>query len=122
MLMKQERYDAAKRLLQTTMNIKEICDALDMKESTIRIIQQSSTKAECDVMMLENTRRHAKGIKANVEKEAPSCENRVILVANAYLAEELKKQTDLLTQISNKLAKIMIDLYGSEEEEMPRAK
>lgn len=123
-MIKQQKYDAVKEMLNSSMTHKQIAEAVEMKEKTIQIIEKSKDKAECDAMLMEYTRRSQQK-KTKPDRQGAKeviCENRVILVANAYLAEELQKQTDLLTTISEKLAAIIDDLYGSEEEKTTKAK
>ena len=99
----------------------EICEYLKISATTVQRIRKAESLEEYKSMTYVAVRAARAGEKKEPEPEpAPQVqevihkhEQSVTLVANHYMAEELRKQTQLLTLISNKLAFIVDELTGT---------
>ena len=128
-----QRFACVKQLLKAGSTAKEISEYLSMSTSTIYRIDQAETLEEYEHNTYVRTQaaRAAKAAEARrIEEPEPEPqpvpaapppeqvvvhrhEQSVTLIANHFMAEELRKQTELLALISNKLAVIIDDLYGT---------
>ena len=115
-------FDAVKICLNSGNNISETATFMKLSWNVVSIISKTETLEEYKAAMYEyNSRKQTqkKAIMAKEQaKEKPEAtqvvEHRqtVTVQATHYMEMELKKQTELLTVISNKLAAIIDDLYG----------
>ena len=118
--MTQSRFNCAKRLIQSGATVEEICDYMAMGSSTVARIRAAESLEEYKNMTYVAVRAARASEKEKEPEPAPQVqevihkhEQSVTLVANHYMAEELRKQTELLTLISNKLAFIVDELTGT---------
>ena len=129
--MTQNLFNCVKRLLKDGASAKEIAEYLDLSTSTIWRVRDSETLEEYDnntkVRTAQARAIAAKG-RENAAEQTPQQvehihhhEQSVTVIANHYMAEELRKQTELLTTISNKLAYIVDDLYGTSQKQEGKA-
>ena len=129
--MTQNLFNCVKRLLKDGASAKEIAEYLDLSTSTIWRVRDSETLEEYDnntkVRTAQARAIAAKG-RENAAEQTPQQvehihhhEQSVTVIANHYMAEELRKQTELLTIISNKLAYIVDDLYGTPQKQEGKA-
>ena len=125
-------YNAVKIMLKAGATNKEIAQYMGLSATTIGYIKASESYEEYKQIAYESSGRYKKMMKAIKAKEAEEKKNEqtkeespvkeettpqvvehrqtVTLVANHYMAEEMKKQTELLTLINNKLTLIAEDL------------
>jgi len=129
--MTQNLFNCVKRLLKDGASAKEIAEYLDLSTSTIWRVRDSETLEEYDnntkVRTAQARAIAAKG-RENAAEQTPQQvehihhhEQSVTVIANHYMAEELRKQTELLTIISSKLAYIVDDLYGTSQKQEGKA-
>ena len=115
----QSMFNCVKRLLDSGAPVDEIVDYMKISATTVQRIRRAESLEEYKGM----TYCAVRAKRANEKKEpepAPQVqevihkhEQSVTLVANHYMAEEMRKQTELLTIISNKLAFIVDELTGT---------
>lgn len=115
----QNIFNCVKRLIQSGAPAKEIAEYMGISAVTVYRIRDAETLEEYQHITMERSRAvHAKQKenKAPAEQEPQETEPQtqvvehrqsVTIVANHYMAEQLQKQTELLTLISNKMAYIM---------------
>ena len=97
----ESKYDAVKKLSAHGMMPKEINEITGVGVSTINKIKISANYSEY--------REATSAGKYSLKKEEPKPQT-VTVVAERFLMEEVKKQTELLTTISAKLAFIVDEL------------
>jgi len=122
----QKKYSAIKIMLKAGTPVSEIVEYMEVSESVIYRVKNTEDYDE-----YQQSRRTAaimaKG-RENAAEQTPQQvehihhhEQSVTVIANHYMAEELRKQTELLTTISNKLAYIVDDLYGTSQKQEGKA-
>lgn len=117
----QSMFNCVKRLTEGGAPVDEICDYLKISATTVQRIRRAESLEEYKSMTYVAVRAARANKSPEPETEpAPQVqevihkhEQSVTLVANHYMAEELRKQTELLTLISNKLAFIVDELTGT---------
>ena len=114
-------FAAINRLQADGATTKEVEEYFNLSNSTICRVFRSETYEE----YIDETAARASAMRANFAKkndqaQAPmqqevihKHEQSVTVIANHYMAEQLHKQTELLTLISNKLAFIVDELCGT---------
>lgn len=113
-------FAAIKRLQADGATTKEVEEYFNLSNSTICRVFRSETYEE----YIDETAARASAMRANFAKKndpVPQPQQEVIhkheqsvtVIANHYMAEQLQKQTELLTLISNKLAFIVDELCGT---------
>ena len=117
---------AIKRLQADGATVKEIMNYFNISDSTVWRCFKVETFEE---YTNETSARaqSAKAIAAKKQNDPPQApgqqevihkhEQSVTVIANHYMAEQLQKQTELLTLISNKLAFIVDELCGTTKKE-----
>jgi hypothetical protein len=103
----KEEFDRIKTLLTSGVPAKMVSDLFKRGEFTISIINKS------DDFAAYQTRRKAYNAKKPEKPQKVAAEptpQKVTVVAERFLMEEVKKQTELLTTISAKLAFIVDEL------------
>lgn len=133
-------YNVCKIMLNGGAKNKEISDYLNISENTVSRIRNSETFDEYKAIAYEQGRLYKKkktAEEAALKKDLNGCgtvavpstnpppdvppkqiveyRQSVTIQATHYMEAELKKHTELLTLISNKLAAIIEDLYGTKE-------
>lgn len=98
----ENKYDAVKKLSAHGMMPKEINEITGVGVSTINKIKISANYAEY--------REATSAGKYSLKKKEEPKPQTVTVVAERFLMEEVKKQTELLTTISAKLAFIVDEL------------
>lgn len=120
----EKTFNAVKILLKGGAKAAEISDYLGISRSSIDRIKASETFEEflearraAAFMAKKAAEEKLKEEKQKEEEPAGGTSEQVIrkeqsvtIIANHYMAEELRKQTELLTLISNKLAFIVEQL------------
>lgn len=128
----KSKFDAIKILIQGGAKAAEIGKFLDLHENTVYAVKKCETYEEYEQFIAEKVakRNAARAIKMRQAEEKKEQEKpvepvqaaepvqpqviehrqSVTIVANHYMAEQLQKQTELLTLISNKLAYIVEQL------------
>ena len=121
-------FAAAKRLQASGADMKEIAEYFDLSDRTAYRIINNETYDDYNADTWEK-RQVAKAIAAKELKQKEQQnelpvqvirhehEQSVTIIANHYMAEELKKHSDLLQLISNKLAFIVDELTGTKTPE-----
>lgn len=120
----ESMYKAIKILLNGGASVPEAAEYMKVSHTTVYYIRATENYEEYlqhkDELIARRKARNA-AVAINVKKkeeekkEPQVIEHRqsVTLVANHYMAEQLQKQTELLTLISNKLAFIVDELCGT---------
>lgn len=115
-----KKYNAIKIMLNAQTPVSEISEYMEVSDSVIYRVKNTQNFEE-----YQNNRRTA-AIFANSKNAAADPqqvehihhhEQSVTIIANHYMAEELRKQSELLTIISNKLAFIVDELCGTGKKE-----
>ena len=126
-------FDAAKLLIENGANNTEVAKYLKVSMDVVAMFRKSETYEEYQTLMYEysfNMRKRAAAIKAKEQenkqekKEEPETNKNpqevikeirqtVTIQATHYMEEQIRKTNELLTIISNKLAAIIDDLYGT---------
>lgn len=115
-------YNAVKRLQADGATVKEVMEYFNLSDSTVRRCFNAETFNEYE----NETAARARQLRASAAKKQNDPvpvpmqqevihkhEQSVTVIANHYMAEQLQKQTELLTLISNKLAFIVDELCGT---------
>ena len=132
----EQVFNTVKFMVKGGASISQCAEAIGISTVTVSYIKRSETYENYKKLMYENSGGYKKKMKAIREreeaikaekaekeeenkeehKEEPKqestqpVEHHITLVANQYMAEQLKKQTELLTLINNKLTLIAEDL------------
>lgn len=107
------KFNAAKILFKGGATAQEVAEYLDISRPTASRIKNADTleeynqNAKAAYLYCQNQKK--KQQEASEEKPAVQPQS-VTIVANHFMAEELRKQTELLTTISAKLAFIVDEL------------
>ena len=103
----RNKYAAIKIMINAGTPTKEICEYLEVSDSTVLRVRNSE-----DYDDYQNNRKTA-AIMATAKKKSDdqtesivSHEHNVTIIANHYMAEELRKQTQALELISNKMTHV----------------
>ena len=120
-------FDTVKTLLNGGVPVIQICDMLKLSNGVVYWIKGSDDLQAYKRKVLEqkarsNEKKQWKEAKKDELPPEPApqvVEHRqtVTIQATNYMMEEMRKTTELLTVISNKLAYIVEDLYGSKKTE-----
>lgn len=123
----QPVFDTVKTLLGSDVPVSQIRDMLKLSNGVIYCIKGCDDLQEYKRKVIESkARSNEKKQRQETKKEdlppepAPQViEHRqtVTVQATHYMMEEMRKTNELLTVISNKLAYIVDDLYGSKKTE-----
>lgn len=112
-------FAAAKRLQASGASLNEVCEYFNLSDRTVYRIFNNETFEDYNADTWEK-RQQAKAIAVKEKEPEPAVqvvrhehEQSVTIIANHYMAEELKKQSRLLELISNKLAFIVDELTGT---------
>lgn len=111
-----KKYTAIKIMLNAQTPVSEISEYMEVSESVVYRVKNTQ-----DFEEYQQSRRTAAIFATNKSAAADPQqvehihhhEQSVTIIANHYMAEELRKQTELLTIISNKLAFIVDELCGT---------
>ena len=117
----EKKFRAAKILIQSGASNKEVADYLEIGLSTVGRIKAAEDYE--DFCQARKAAAYKAKVEAQKQKQQPEEQEQpvkqivehqqsVTIIANQYMAEQLKKQTELLTMISNKLAFIVDELCG----------
>ena len=125
----EQVFNTVKLMTKGGATITQCCEATGTCPATVSIMRKANTYEEYKELMHKNSGGYKKKLKREAElkaletaleesKTAPEepvpqvveHHETITLIANQYLAEELKKQTELLTLINNKLTLIAEDL------------
>ena len=132
----EQVFDTIKFMVKGGATINNCCAATGLCPATVSYIKRAKSYEEYKRILTEiNDKKKAKKKaeaqpKEDVKPETPApahveekptqiIDYRITLVANQYMAEQLKKQTELLELINNKLALIAEDL-GCFREDKPK--
>jgi len=121
-------FERVKLLQKGGMSSAETAEALGLGKSTVGFIRKASKFDEYNNIIIENHKKNDKR-KAKTPAEEPTpveepvqiMEHRISIVANQYIMEQMRKQTELLTLINNKLTLIAEDLGCFKDEPIERA-
>jgi len=112
-------FAAAKRLQASGASLNEVCEYFNLSDRTVYRIFNNETFEDYNADTWEK-RQQAKAIAVKEKEQEPPVqvvrhehEQSVTIIANHYMAEELKTQSRLLELISNKLAFIVDELTGT---------
>ena len=112
-------FAAAKRLQASGASLNEVCEYFNLSDRTVYRIFNNETFEDYNTDTWEK-RQQAKAIAVKEKEQEPAVqvvrhehEQSVTIIANHYMAEELKTQSRLLELISNKLAFIVDELTGT---------
>ena len=112
-------FAAAKRLQASGAILNEVCEYFNLSDRTVYRIINNETFEDYNADTWEK-RQQAKAIAVKEKEQEPAVqvvrhehEQSVTIIANHYMAEELKTQSRLLELISNKLAFIVDELTGT---------
>ena len=112
-------FAAAKRLQASGASLNEVCEYFNLSDRTVYRIFNNETFEDYNADTWEK-RQQAKAIAVKEKEQEPAVqvvrhehEQSVTIIANHYMAEELKTQSRLLELISNKLAFIVDELTGT---------
>ena len=117
--LKLTKYNAIRALLESGAQVEEIAKMMEVAPSTVLIVKKEKSFADCinalnaNMYLARAAKKEKNEQKQQIlqrEAEKPS----VTLLANHYLMEEMRKQTELLKTISAKLAFIVDELTGKE--------
>ena len=137
----EEIFDTVKFMVKGGASISKCSKTLGLCPATISYIKRAKTFEEYRQIVQETNLKkiakrkgltaekpepqtveeHKEEIKEEVTATPQTIEYHVTLVANQYMAEQLKKQTELLTLINNKLTLIAEDLGCFREEKLNNA-
>ena len=121
----KSKFEAVKILLQGGASVKEIGKYLDLSDNTIYVIKTCEKYEDYEQYVAEKIAKSqaARAIKQKKAQEEQKVEKKedppvqvvehrqsVTIQATHYMMEELKKQNELLTLISNKLTFIVEQL------------
>jgi DeoR/GlpR family transcriptional regulator of sugar metabolism len=115
-------FKAIKRLQADGAKVKEVMEYFNVSEATARRCFNCETfdEYENETVVRSKQIKAAKAKEKNEPQPMPAQqevihkhEQSVTLIANHYMAEQLQKQSNLLTIISNKLAFIVDELCGT---------
>ena len=117
--LKLTKYNAIRALLESGAQVEEIAKMMEVAPSTVLIVKKEKSFTDCINALNANMylARAAKKEKKEQEQQILQREAEkpsVTLLANHYLMEEMRKQTELLKTISAKLAFIVDELTGKE--------
>lgn len=117
--LKLTKYNAIRALLESGAQVEEIAKMMEVAPSTVLIVKKEKSFNDCINALNANMylARAAKKEKKEQEQQILQREAEkpsVTLLANHYLMEEMRKQTELLKTISAKLAFIVDELTGKE--------
>ena len=100
--------------------MEQLAEYLEIAPITLEHIKKSTSYE--DYRKIEATYKVNRREKQKKEKKETIVRNEqsVTIVANQYMAEQLKRQTELLTLISNKLAFIVEELCPDMKKEEER--
>lgn len=125
----EELFNMVKIMTKGGATLAQTAKAFGISSVTVTYIRRANTYAEYKEIMLSASGGHKAKVKREAEEKekeatAPKEEPKeheathetaqkpstIMLVANQYIAEQLKKQTELLTLINNKLTLVAEDL------------
>ena len=113
------KYNAIRILLESGSPIKEIADTFNINEKTVRVVRDSKNYEDFKSTIRSNawvSRKKNKEKQTQEEKpqeKVVEYRQTVTVQATHYMETELRQHTELLKQISAKLACIIDDLYGT---------
>ena len=111
-------FNAIKRLQKDGATVKEVMSYFGISDATAYRCFNSETLEEYENIKATERIRAANAKKPQInttptpQEVIHKHEQSVTVIANHYMAEQLQKQTELLTLISNKLAFIVDELTG----------
>lgn len=117
--LKLTKYNAIRALLESGAQVEEIAKMMEVAPSTVLIVKKEKSFNDC-INALNANMYLARAAKKEKKEQAQQILQReaekpsVTLLANHYLMEEMRKQTELLKTISAKLAFIVDELTGKE--------
>ena len=108
-------FDAVKICLNGGGSITETAKFMKLSQDVVRLIRDAENLDEYKALMFEKCNRKNKQVAAIKAKEGSTAQtvehkHSVTIQATHYMESELKKQTELLTMISNKIAFIVDEL------------
>ena len=123
----QGMFEAVKICLQSGNSVAQTAKFMKLSNDVVAMIRDAENLDEYRAAMYAKGQRRKEQVAAIKAKEAKKAEEpkepeapaqvvehktTVVVQATHYMESELKKHTELLTQISSKLAAIIDDLYG----------
>lgn len=122
--LKLTKYNAIRALLESGAQVEEIAKMIEVAPSTVLIVKKEKSFNDCINALNANMYLARAAKKAKKEKKEQEQQQQILqreaekpsvtLLANHYLMEEMRKQTELLKTISAKLAFIVDELTGKE--------
>ena len=108
-------FNTVKRLLASGWQYKEISEMLDISRATIGRISQAKSPEEYTNNMKTRFEEQGRSIQDNTPYNNKEIEHKVTIVADRYMAEQLKKLVELMTLNSNKLTNMMENIEAIKE-------
>lgn len=107
-----KKYNAIRILLQSGEEIDAIAETLVCRRETVLLVKRCETYEQYkqESVSLKAIAKAAKAKKDNAPTAAGMNISQIKIEATHYMMEELKKNNELLTLISNKLTAIMDEL------------
>ena len=106
-----QRYNAIRILLNSGEDIDVIVETFLCKKETVLLVKRCETyeqyKQECQVLKFQHKAKKAQEKTGNTVGSAGMNIGQIKIEATHYMMEELKRNNELLTLISNKLTAIM---------------
>ena len=115
----QRLFDSVKLLKDNGLSNLDAARCVGISDTTVKLINSVETYEDYRELILEKSaeiRERNAVKKANQEPQVQVVEHRqsVTIQATEYMMRELKQTNEYLRIISNKLAAIIDDLYGTE--------
>ena len=117
-MLTEQNYDLINYMIKGGATDQEIIENFKITEGTLSRVKKSKgnyeeyKKIHGNEVLGNRREKTNKEDKANKEEKVIRHEQSVTIVASHYMAEEMKKQTELLGLISRKLAFIVDELTG----------
>ena len=115
-MLTEEKFNIIVHLIKSGMDDDAICKATSIKQSTLDAIRTCKYDYNLLKQFKAEQASHARHYQKKQQLDYEPKQMTVTMIANHYMAEEMQKQTKLLTLISNKLAYIVDELCGTKTE------
>lgn len=109
-----QKYNAIRILLESGETVEVIADTFQCRKETVLIVKRCETyeqyKQECNVLKFQaKAKKRQEKMESNTGNAGMNI-GQIKIEATHYMMEELRKNNELLTLISNKLTSIMEEL------------